>query len=409
MRARAQAAARAAAGAARAAAAAARTGVARERCRRKLEERLAAGPSGAPYSESAVRALLKSALHEKTLQTSPEVVILWTPGEDDGDDDEPDEPKPAPVGFGGFLLAKLGEVLEPKLAELGSLAKQGKLDTIASCLNVSVSRDPFLSPDIGTAQTLSAFNALSCLLDRPAALNGGMLHVGCAVLQFSTDSEKLPEMEWSDLFRLSQSQSQGYPPNGQTSFPAWQRAERRMGALLAGLCREEVPAGLLHDGDPPVDVDFKKRRAGLIGCTRLMLDVASKYKPPTGGFEGTHWAQAVGLITQSLRLVGRVLWWQYCPQSQNYKSIPDLEAPPADAPPSLHVLVLPGARHRNDAVRAQLNAGSSELYTCAAAREAHSASAATNAHLRTAAAFPRRDMARPRPPRSCVRQAPARS
>ena len=256
---------------------------------------------GRPGGENAMRVLLKTALNEKTLQASPEVEILWTPGEDDGVDDKPDEPKPAPVGFGGFLLAKLGEAFEPKLAELGSLARQGGLDVVAELMSPKVAYEPFLSPEISKAQMLSAFNALVCLLDRPAASNGAMRHVGCAVLQFSTDSETLPEMQWSDLFRLSQPQSPRYAPFGEAHFPAWQRAERRIGALLAGICREEVPAELLQDGDPLVDVDFKKRRAGLIGCQRVMLDVASKYKPPTGGFEGKQWAQAVGLITQSLR------------------------------------------------------------------------------------------------------------
>ena len=294
-------------------------------------------PSLSLLNERWMHAVLRSEMQAEVLRASDVVDIVWTATEAAGSTDKP-VPPPEPPGFMGAVFSGLRGAAT---AAFDTLTKDLSQRNIALFSRFSASQDAFPSEDVDAAQATSTLHALLCVLDRPGPSFDIPLAVGCAVLQYRlSDDSKLPEMRWSDSFLLSAMEPATF---GDALYPAWQRAERRAGALLASICREEVPAELRQSGDPPVDVDFKKRRVGLLGCQRLMLDVAMKYQPQTGGLDGKPWAQAVGLVTQSLRLVGRALWWQYCPQCQftNYEMAPQLVAPPEAAPPKLWVLVPP--------------------------------------------------------------------
>ena len=298
---------------------------------------------------------LGAVLFERSEQVAPGVDVLWADMgaadavADDADDAAPEpeaasEPAPESAAASG-LFAGLRSALEAGAAAISYLANDAFDKTALSSLAFTVERysaysscqEPWPSEDADAYEAVSAMQALLFLAKRPAPTPGSddPLPVGCTMLSKPGDSE-LPDMDWNDLTKVA-----GFDPAeiGPLLEPLL-RAERRIGALLASICREDVPAGLLQAGDPPVEFKIQKRRAGQVGVDRLLYDYSTQYTPQTGGLEGKAWADTVGLVTQGLRVVGRVIWSEYCPQASNVP--PELGAPSAEAaPPNLVVLVPP--------------------------------------------------------------------
>ena len=122
------------------------------------------------------------------------------------------------------------------------------------------------------------------------------MDVACTTLPSAPADSVLPAMNWAQLVGhravVAERWAALFKDHGfDDGFVG--RCERRVAALLANLCNEPVPAGLLLDGDPPVNVAVGKRRVGLLGCARLVLDgaIAANYnaKARSGGLQGKAW------------------------------------------------------------------------------------------------------------------------